>query len=219
MTETTETIDSCSGNRRHAAGENPAKRDQIIDGARKVFMEKGFDAASMNDICRAAGVSKGTLYVYFADKVELFEAMIARERVRFFDRIQGAIDLDAPLDERLRRVAHQLVHILTSPNVIRAQRIVIGAADKMPELGVRFYTAGARAVKNQLSAFFDREVQAGRLAIPDTTLASQQFIEITAGVLWKPRIFSAVEGQPTEDEISRVADSAVKMFLAAYGAA
>ena len=44
---------------RHAAGEDPAKRAQILEGARQVFMNVGFDAASMNDITRAAGVSKG----------------------------------------------------------------------------------------------------------------------------------------------------------------
>jgi AcrR family transcriptional regulator len=53
---------------RPAAGQDPAKRSQIIDGARRVFIEKGFEAASMNDITREAGVSKGTIYVYFANK-------------------------------------------------------------------------------------------------------------------------------------------------------
>ena len=47
------------------AEDESAKQRQIIDGARAVFLAKGFDAASMNDIARAAGVSKGTLYVYF----------------------------------------------------------------------------------------------------------------------------------------------------------
>ena len=63
--------------RRHAAGEDPAKRDQILKGAMQCFMENGFDATSMNEVCRAAGVSKGTLYVYFTDKVDLFEALVA----------------------------------------------------------------------------------------------------------------------------------------------
>src|SRR5690349_16872873 len=56
---------------RPAAGQDPAKREQILEGARRVFIEMGFDAASMNDITRAAGVSKGTIYVYFANKEEL----------------------------------------------------------------------------------------------------------------------------------------------------
>ena len=56
---------------RLAGEEGNSKRRQILDGARKVFMNLGFDGASMNEIARAAGVSKGTLYVYFADKNRL----------------------------------------------------------------------------------------------------------------------------------------------------
>ena len=52
-----------------ANDEDSAKRRQIVEGARKVFRELGFDAASMGEIAKAAGVSKGTLYVYFADKL------------------------------------------------------------------------------------------------------------------------------------------------------
>ena len=59
--------------------EDSSKRRQILDGARKVFMDLGFDGASMNEIARSAGVSKGTLYVYFADKNRLFEAIVERE--------------------------------------------------------------------------------------------------------------------------------------------
>ncbi len=67
---------------RRAAGEDPVKREQILDGAKRVFMEQGFDAASMNDITRAAGVSKGTIYVYFQNKEDLFGELIQRERLR-----------------------------------------------------------------------------------------------------------------------------------------
>src|ERR1700709_234016 len=61
------------------ADEDSSKRRQILDGARKVFMDLGFDGASMNEIARSAGVSKGTLYVYFADKSRLFEAIVEEE--------------------------------------------------------------------------------------------------------------------------------------------
>ena len=62
------------------AGEESSKRRQILDGARKVFMDLGFDAASMGEIARTAGVSKGTLYVYFPSKIDLFEALVRSDR-------------------------------------------------------------------------------------------------------------------------------------------
>jgi AcrR family transcriptional regulator len=80
---------------RWAAGEDPAKRKQILDGARRVFMKLGFDAASMNDVTREAGVSKGTLYVYFANKEELFTAMIESERAAFVASMRTALAEDA----------------------------------------------------------------------------------------------------------------------------
>ena len=60
--------------------EDGAKRRQVMDGARKVFLADGFDAASMNEIARVAGVSKGTLYVYFDSKEDLFAALIREEK-------------------------------------------------------------------------------------------------------------------------------------------
>ena len=73
---------------RSAAGEDPVKRGQILEGARRIFVAVGFDAASMNDITREAGVSKSTLYVYFRSKEELFTALIAETRDAYFARIE-----------------------------------------------------------------------------------------------------------------------------------
>src|SRR5712675_814610 len=61
------------------ADEDSAKRRQIVEGARQVFLAQGFDAASMGEIARVAGVSKGTLYVYFEDKEQLFDAIVGLE--------------------------------------------------------------------------------------------------------------------------------------------
>src|SRR5215203_1413969 len=72
--------------------EDSSKRRQILDGARKVFMDLGFDGASMNEIARAAGVSKGALYVYFADKSRLFEAIVEDEAL---EKGKIAYNLDA----------------------------------------------------------------------------------------------------------------------------
>ena len=57
-----------------------AKRRQILEGARKVFLVEGFDGASMGEIAKVAGVSKGTLYVYFDSKESLFAALTTEEK-------------------------------------------------------------------------------------------------------------------------------------------
>ena len=75
--------EGCGGVGRFAAGADPVKRGQILDGAKRVFMKLGYDAASMNDVTREAGVSKGTIYVYFQSKEDLFGALVEREKSAF----------------------------------------------------------------------------------------------------------------------------------------
>ena len=102
---------------RPGAGQDPAKRRQIIEGARRVFIEMGFDAASMNDITRAAGVSKGTIYVYFASKEELFVALIEEERRTIFVNLYEALERGGTVRDTLTSYGTTLVRKITSPAV------------------------------------------------------------------------------------------------------
>ncbi|WP_414898217.1 TetR/AcrR family transcriptional regulator [Rhodovulum sp. YEN HP10] len=203
--------------RRHAAGEDPAKRDQIMAGAMRAFLDKGFDATSVNDICRAAGVSKGTLYVYFADKQDLFVALVAKEREKMFGGVDAVLQSDLPLAEKLTSFGRNLARIISSDHVVQWQRTIAGIVDRMPELGVRFYDAAALRTHVDLADLLRREMAAGRLELPDPVLASAQFIELSGAGIWRARIFGKRPTPPTSDEIDRTVDSAVRLFLSAYG--
>ena len=93
----------------------------------------------MNDIARAAGVSKGTLYVYFENKEELFEAIVEQECDA---QAEGIFDLD-PNDHDVGAVLTRLgvayVKFLCRPEKASAIRTVIAIADRMPEVGRKFY--------------------------------------------------------------------------------
>ncbi len=75
------------------------KREAIIDAAFDLFRHYGYRRTSMEDIARAAGVAKGTLYLYFASKEELFEAIARMLAARMLTAIQEAIACDQPLEE------------------------------------------------------------------------------------------------------------------------
>ena len=203
--------------RRHAAGADPAKRAQILEGAAQAFLEKGFDAASMEDVRRAAGVSKGTIYVYFADKAELFEALVADKRDRMFAGVVALLDAPAPLPETLTRFGEALCRALCSEDVIRAQRIVIGAVARMPQMGERFYRVGPSRLHDRLAARFEREVAAGRLAVPDPHLAAVQFIELVSAGLWRRRLFCGEHAPLDDADVARTVAAAVELMMRAWG--
>src|ERR1700761_435768 len=106
------------------AGQESAKRRQILDGARRVFLADGFDGASMNDIAKVAGVSKGTLYVYFPSKEALFAALIREDRKQQVERFVALAGPDGPR-ALLGAFGRQLISMMTQPETIAQVRIVI----------------------------------------------------------------------------------------------
>ncbi|WP_193176768.1 TetR/AcrR family transcriptional regulator [Oricola nitratireducens] len=202
---------------RRVAGQDPVKRQQILDGAKRVFMQVGFDAASMNDITREAGVSKGTIYVYFENKEDLFGALIDRERSALFASLADALKEGGTVRETLMRYGVLLATRMTSVQVVRAQRMVIGVTERMPALGRRFFDTGPDSAKVLLSNYLERQIEAGLLDIPDRVLAAQQMFDLCTAGLFRSCIFGVREASPPADEIERVVTSAVEMFLARYG--
>jgi len=193
-----------------------AKRRQILEGARQVFLASGFDGASMGEIAKAAGVSKGTLYVYFDSKESLFAALTTEEKQGLAE-VLFKLDSDDP-DVRsvLSQLGHTFLGRMVSPEHISSIRMVIGAAEKFPALGQAFYEAGPCRGIARLAAYLDRQVQAGRLSIEDTSVAAQHFLDLCASGLMKRQLF-AVGGPPTQEEIKINVENALRVFFAAYG--
>jgi AcrR family transcriptional regulator len=195
--------------------EDSVKRRQIIDGARAVFLAQGFDAASMNDIARSAGVSKGTLYVYFANKEELFEAIVEEECDA---QAEGIFDLnpaDHDVEAVLTRLGIAYVKFLCRPEKASAIRTVIAIADRMPEVGRRFYESGPAAGIARLAAYLASQVEAGVLAIEDCEIVAAQFMESSHAMLFKPMVFNFAPA-PSQEQVERGLHIAVSAFLAAY---
>src|SRR5215813_13794412 len=92
-----------------------AKRRQIIEGARQVFLAQGFDGASMGEIAREAGVSKGTLYVYFDSKEALFEAIVEAECHAQAEQVFALDSNDHDVEAVLMRLGGAFVRFICRP--------------------------------------------------------------------------------------------------------
>jgi AcrR family transcriptional regulator len=193
-----------------------AKRRQIVAGARSVFMAHGFDAASMGEIAKAAGVSKGTLYVYFKDKDELFKAIVQKECLI---QAEGLFELDVADPDvagTLRRLGIGFMQALCAPGRQSALRAVTAIADRMPDVGRAFYETGPAVGIAKLRAYLEAQVAAGRLVVEDCEIAAAQLIESFHATLFKPVLLNFAP-PPALERIEYVVTIAVKTFMAAYG--
>jgi AcrR family transcriptional regulator len=203
---------------RFAAGEDPVKREQILDGSKRVFMSVGFDAASMNDITREAGVSKSTIYVYFANKDELFAAIMERERMQLAQSLLAILSGIEDVEEGLFRYGVGFALQLTAVGTVSAMRTMIAVAARMPQLSGQFFQDETLNVRTVLEHFLEQQVVRGTLRIDDIPLAARQYIELCTGTFFKLCLFGVARTPPSTSEIERVVTSAMKLFMAGYGA-
>ena len=120
------------------------KRDKIVRSAAKLFLERGYDSVSINDIIDVVGGSKGTIYSNFGNKEQLFEAVVAQlcsdVTIRIDTRAVGSIE------EQLTRIAHSFVAKVLSPEIVSFHRLVTSIGRTFPRAGRLFYETGPRTV-------------------------------------------------------------------------
>ncbi len=199
-----------------APADGGAKRRQIMEGARAEFLKSGFDGTSMNDIARTAGVSKGTLYVYFPSKEHLFEALIREEKRQQAERLCGfLVDTGHPHTD-LMNFGLNLVKMMCTPEKQAQVRTVIAICGRFPQLGRAFFESGPLHGAEQLAAYFAEQTRSGALDVDDTMMAAWQFLNLCQAGVYKRVLFGMVEEVEETDIVASV-EAAVRVFMAAYG--
>ena len=216
MSESAHTLNPASRSASKDAAEGTKKRE-ILAGARRVFRAESFDGASMDKIARAAGVSKGTLYVYFRNKEELFQEMVRVDRREAAEQLCTFGEDTDNVREALQQAGERFVAMMIRPEHIALIRMVMGAAEKFPEAGQLFYEMGPRCGIGRLAAYLEMQVAKGTLAIDeDPEVAATQFLNLCHGSSVKALLFNAGEA-PSQAEIVASVASGVRVFMAAYG--
>lgn len=193
---------------------NP-KAQQILQAAGAVFFEQGFGSASMGQIAARAGVSKGTLYNYFADKEALFAAVV-RGTCEYRNEALYALEPgDTDVPAVLRRVARDFVVFVNGELPVAGFRIVIAEALRFPHLGRIFYEAGPAEGVARLATYLDWAVGETLIAIDEPPRAAREFLEMTKMSVHMERLLN-LRDVITEAEAGPLADRAVEYFLKLY---
>lgn len=193
------------------------KFDDVVSGARRVFLSRGFEVASVDEIARTAGVSKATLYSYFPDKAHLFTEVARLECARMADETLAAVDPDDGPRVVLTMAAERLVRFLLSPFGLSIFRVCVSEAHRFPALAREFYESGPKLGRARMGVYLRLAVERGELRIEDFDLAADQFSELCRAGLW-PRALLGIQTEFSDAELRRVAEAAAEMFLARYGA-
>lgn len=198
------------------------KREAILAAAREVFLQHGYAGAGMDDIATRAAVSKVTVYNHFADKERLFSEVVTQAINQAENQSHALIESLAASDDLerdLRRFARQHLTVVLQPHLVQMRRVIIGEADRFPELARTWYQAGPQRGAATLARIFEELTRRGLLRMPDPALAAEHLNWLILSIPLNRAMFHATDTPHSPRQLHRYADEAVRVFLAAYSPA
>ena len=189
------------------------KRKAILEGAIQVFVDMGYEQASMDKMAETAGVSKRTIYNHFGSKENLFQAIIdeilaQRQRLKSISYSD-----DTPLEDQLLAFAHAELYLIDSPKRLGLSRFLTGVF-------LRDITF-ARETVAKYPPHYDMLLQwliaageAGKIKTENPLLAARMFYAMVEGAITWPTLFS--EGMDPS-AVEPIVREIVSLFLARYG--
>lgn len=162
---------------RSGIGDPAAQRRQaFVDAARAAFFAHGYAGATMSSIAAKVGGSKTTLWSYFPSKEDLFAAVVDDLVANYGE----ALVVDLPLEEPVAKVLHQFAHVLMTTLIatplLSLYRLVVGEAERFPQLAETFYDRGPRRGKARLAEWMGAKMARGELRGGDPMRAVDHFV-------------------------------------------
>jgi TetR/AcrR family transcriptional repressor of mexJK operon len=201
-------------------GRSARKRRAILDAATELFLKHGYLGANMDEVAALAAVSKQTVYKQFASKEALFVAIVGAMTGAAGDEVQREIadlgERDDPEKQLLAYAERQLAVVLT-PRLMQLRRLVIGEANRFPQLGRALHAGGPGRAVAGLAQAFARWADRGLLAFDDPEAAASHFNWLVMGEPVNQAMLLGDEAIPGPAALRRHAAAGVRVFLAAYG--
>lgn len=197
------------------------RHQRILEAATTVFLANGYLGTSMDEVAALAGVSKQTVYKRFQDKEHLFTTVIMHDINDAQARmaaLAGSLETTTDLEADLLTFARQLSALVLEPRMLQFRRIVIGEADRFPDIARQWYERGPGHSVTALALIFAALNKRKLLRLTDPRMAAEHFIWLVLSIPLNQVMFHGVQRRPTGRDLARPVRDGVRVFLVAYGA-
>lgn len=194
-------------------------RRKILQAAQAVFLRHGFSGTSMDSLAEVAGVSKQTVYAHFGSKETLFIEMVESATGGAADELKTRVEdpvPDQPLEVFLLAFATEQLSIVLTPELMRLRRLVIGEADRFPELGRALFEKGPGRSINRLTGAFRHYRDSGALVASDPGVAASYFNWLLMGGPTSEAMLLGDASLPSRTWQEAHARECVRIFLCAF---
>lgn len=163
-----------------------ARPAELLDAAFALFVERGFAATRIDDIAARAGVSKGTVYLYFPSKQAVFEALVRQSVLPNVERLIGeTVAPETPVLEILPRLLRAIMQTVAGSQLMQFPRLIIAESPQFPELAQFWRETVIDRMLGTVSGLIARGIAAGEIRPVDPADAARLMIApLLMAVIW-----------------------------------
>ena len=182
---------------------------QILDAALAVFAKCGLAAARLDDIAKLAGLSKGTIYLYFPNKEELFREVVRTSVVAYIARAEAVFEAERDPAQALAAWMDGYWGWLRSPVFPAMHRLVSSELTNFPDLAAFYATEVIERAQRLVRGMLERGMDAGAFRRMDALVAARMLsaLFVTHGLWYHQRhCFKSIENVPGDVMLSQIRD-------------
>lgn len=190
----------------------PATRDRILQAATQIFVENGFNGASVDEIAARTGVSKPTVYSYFDNKEKLFVEILNGVCDRFAELIFEPSTDTEDLEVVLLRIADRYTRTVLQPDIVALHRLFVAEGARFAEPSRRYFEVGPERVHRTLVTFFKSRMLRGEIRGSDPLIMADLFAALVLGPMRARQLFG-LDKKPRWKLVATYNREAVMMFI------
>lgn len=187
----------------------------ILAAAEEVFLEKGYERASLDDVARQANASKATIYAHYGNKVGLFRAILENRVGQIRASLNAGEAVHKPARDVLTEFGRNFLHTLLSPAPLKFYRLMVSEGSNFPDLAKVWFAEGPSTSIAMLAAFLKHRTGHGELDVAAPETVAELFLMSLRGTLHLQAAAGLIH-PPFDKAIDAKVAAAVDMIMRAY---
>jgi TetR/AcrR family transcriptional regulator, mexJK operon transcriptional repressor len=189
-----------------------ARRQEIVAGVAPLFLERGYEQVTIDDIVEKIGGSKRTLYEHFGGKAGLFEAVISEYCASVQRDLFAAVDQDSSPEKQLIAIGTRFLAMLLHSRILELHRLMVSMGRNFPMVSRRFYQLGPRTAYSGVAGWMERQQQAGKVGPGDPVVMAELFLDMLTGKHQLALLTSSFD-ETSPADVARTVKAVAKVFL------
>jgi AcrR family transcriptional regulator len=189
-----------------------ARRQEIVALVAPLFLDRGYEQVTIDDIVAHIGGSKRTLYDRFGGKAGLFEMVIKEHCAKVHRDMFAGVDQSKDIEKQLISIGTHFLGMILHPSILDQHRLMVAMGKNFPGVAQMFFQAGPQRAYNLIASWIEKQQAAGKIGPGNAEIMAELFLDMLTG-RHQLALLTSSNALTSPEEIAETVRAAAKLFL------